>query len=128
MGTVDFATSRLEWTFRPIDISIAEAQRLAEFFDGSLDRVGSFLRETWLPDASVTLQTLIRESGRSSQTRMTFLCDHLREGARSAGINTIVRISDEIDKALASANHDSVRLLAAHAIRAISQLCLQLAA
>lgn len=102
--------------------------RIAEYFDGCMSAARTFVRETWLPDAVTTLQTLARESGVSPERRLLFLCDHLREGARTVGATAVVNLANEMEAAVRGSERQRIRALASSSISAICYLSFDLAA
>lgn len=128
MGTVSFATAPARWAIGPITFDATDVIRLAEFFDDSIEQAGAFIREVWLPDATRTLQTLIRESGAAENSRLLFLCDHLREGAGSVGAAALEEAVGLLERALREGDRAKARTLAGVFIASICQLSLELAA
>lgn len=87
-------------TLRSERLNAADVDRLAEFFDGRVDRVFEFARTTWLPDAGRSLAQLA-EAIRTADARAAyFLCDHVREGARTVGAERIAFLATCIQLAV----------------------------
>jgi hypothetical protein len=102
-------------------LSDADVARVAEYFDGDMDDLKQFLSCVWLPDAVTTLHKIIREASRSPKSRIAYLCDHLREGARTVGARPIMDAADQMQ--VATELEERARVLAiAH--RSIPSLCL----
>lgn len=79
----------------------SELQRVSEFFDGDMPQTYRFIGATWLPDARKTLGILAATLGFRDLTRALFLCDHLREGARTVGALLILDLANSIEHHLA---------------------------
>lgn len=70
--------------FNPQDVN-----RLAEFFDGSVDAVYAFARDTWLPDAQHVALALCAAVLARDGERIAFLSSRLRDGALLVGAEKI---------------------------------------
>lgn len=71
--------------------------RIAEFFDGNMERTYELCRTTWLPDAESNLHKLATALSRLNMHDVMFLCDHLREGARCVGARTFMTQVKDIE-------------------------------
>jgi hypothetical protein len=67
-----------------------EVRRLAEYFDGDLKQAYAFTRRVWLPDAVSSMEGLRTAVRGFDKDRALFVCDHLREGARTIGAATVI--------------------------------------
>lgn len=74
--------------------------RVAEFFDCDVDAAYAFVRKVWLPDADEAVRRITAAVRRRDWTSLLFLCDHLREGARSVGATRIIQFAGEIERAV----------------------------
>lgn len=67
-----------------------EVQRVAEYFDGDVQQAYAFTRQVWLPDAVRSVGVLDRAIRHCDAGRALFMCDHLRESARTVGAAVVV--------------------------------------
>jgi hypothetical protein len=89
-----------------------DVRRMAAYLDGSVGKAYAFAHAVWVPDALETLRRLEQAvAARSSEA--AFLCDHLREGARSVGAGDYVRAADGIEEALEIDRQAAAELVAA---------------
>lgn len=70
---------------------------MSEFFDGDMARTRAFIELTWMPEARRTLGMLASSIGFQDAKRSAFLCDHLREGARTVGEPVIMDLASSIE-------------------------------
>jgi hypothetical protein len=89
--------------------------RVSEFFGGDLDSTYGFCRTTWLPDAELTLHKLDAALSRLDVRTSMYLCDHLREGARSVGARTFMTHVEHIECAARERDWPSASRLAIYA-------------
>lgn len=66
-------------------LSPDDVGRVAEFFDGNLQEAYGFVNSVWLPDAAASIARLVIALRSFDLHDVVFLCDHLREGARTVG-------------------------------------------
>lgn len=71
--------------------------RVAEFLECDVDAAFEFARKVWLPDARKTAARILSAILRRDCTSLLFLCDHLREGARSVGATRIMHFANDIE-------------------------------
>lgn len=83
----------------------SELQRVSEFFEGDMQLTGRFILETWAPDARRTLAELASVVEFHDDRRSAFLCDHLREGARTVGASMMIDLANSIEFHVANGNH-----------------------
>jgi hypothetical protein len=103
-----------------------DVERLAEFFDGSLDDVRRFLADVWLPDVARTLQQFVLEADRGRTLRLLFLCDHLRESARTVGMRALMHTADILEEAIGRDERGAARKLASDTILTVCSIAVQL--
>lgn len=77
-----------------------DIQRVAEFFDCDVSAALEFARKVWLPDARQTALRIAQAVLARDSASLLYLCDHLREGARTVGADRIVRQARTIERAV----------------------------
>ena len=85
-------------------IAARDARRLADFFDKRMGAAYAFARAVWLPDALKTLEHIAGAIAASNDRDIVFLCDHLREGARSVGAQAFISGATQIELCFVSGN------------------------
>lgn len=78
-----------------------DVARVAEFFDCDPAAAFEFVRSIWLPDARTTALRIMTEVRAQNWVSVAFLCDHLREGARSVGAERIGAYASRIERLIA---------------------------
>lgn len=73
--------------------------RLAGFLDGRLSNAYAFAHAIWLPDAQKTLEQLHQALDQPTEREIVFLCERLREGARSVGAARVIELGGRIEVA-----------------------------
>lgn len=110
----------------PYDFETSEIVRIADYFDGDLKQVASFLCNVWIPDAVKTLLAIIRECDTAKIERMKFLCGHLRSSASAVGARKISETANLLYDACERNEHDLVMSAASSCINALNIYLLQL--
>lgn len=87
---------------RSLWLDAEDIQRVAEFFDCDVNAALDFTRKVWLPDARQTTVRMTRAIVTRDMTSLLYLCDHLREGARTVGAHRIVQYAHAIEEAAQS--------------------------
>lgn len=85
-------------------IAPAAIDRLAEFFEGSLESVYAFIGTAWLPHARESAARLVEAIAAKDSPRALFMTDHVREGARCVGAAFVVERCTKIERSLHSAH------------------------
>jgi|SRR5579862_6889413 len=75
-----------------------DLERVAEFFDGNYEAAYRMAREVWLPETARTLERLESAIAARADGQVIFLCDHLREGARTVGAHAFVDAATGIER------------------------------
>jgi hypothetical protein len=82
-------------------------------YDGSIDAVLGLAHGVWLPETRKTLASLVQAIEERSDLQASFLCDHLRESARSAGAAEYLAAADAIEAACLIGEYVRARYLTA---------------
>lgn len=77
-----------------------DIERVAEFFDCDIAAAVDFARKIWFPDACDTTRRIGRAIVARDVTSLLYLCDHLREGARTVGAHRIIQYASDIEFAV----------------------------
>jgi hypothetical protein len=110
----------------PSEFSTEDIVRIADYFDGSLEDVGSFLRTVWLPDALGTLTEIRRASTSTAPERLAYLCRHLRSSAVSVGAQSVALDADQLFSACLAREIDVLRSVADSCLHRLTNYSLQL--
>lgn len=84
----------------PAALGRKDVLRIADFFEGRISAAYHFAHSVWLPEAARTLDQLAGGLEDPGNSNLPFLCDHLREGARSVGAAAYVEDATVIERSI----------------------------